>query len=338
MTTLPKQKARHPETRTAVYRFFDANDELLYLGVTHDIQQRWGTHERIQPWWLDVARREFVWYDTRAEAEQIEVAATAVEKPRYDRSGRRTTGGEVDRRLDAETERAVQVVSADIDNGTYPLWRVLPSYGALSAKHRIPVIGITRGLTRLAHREKKLVYHQDQFAVSCPDRVPSRDAQRFGLLYFLASNAFGDSSFLLTDLAERTGASLATARQYLKRWQRAGRVECVGQVAGGRALSYRIIRHPEPDPPKVLTIWSHDEVLAIAQWLNQQLDAAAAVVSTDSAARSLVERDREIVAACLPDEYGVSSGGVRVLKVMARQYFDRPGCLPEWGITEGAAS
>jgi hypothetical protein len=320
-----------------VYRFFDADDNLLYLGVTHDIQQRWGTHERIQPWWLDVARREFTWYDTRAEAEQIETAATAVEKPRYDRSGRRTTGGEVDQRLDAETERAIQAVSADIDSGAYPLWRVIPSYGALSEKHRIPVVGITRGLTRLAHREKKLVYHQDQFAVSRPDRVPSRDAQRFGLLYFLASNAFGDSSFMLTDLAETTGFSLATARQYLKRWQKAERVQCVGRVAGARALSYRIIRHPDPDPPKVLTLWGHDDVLAIVQWLNQHLDSDK-VVASDPVARSLVERDREIVAACLPDEYGVSSGGVRVLKVMARRYFDRPGCLPEWGITEGAAS
>ncbi|MEE1812618.1 GIY-YIG nuclease family protein [Streptomyces sp. BE133] len=331
------RKARLAGRRAAVYRFFDSNEELLYLGITHNIDERWGTHERIQPWWLDVARREFTWYETRAEAEQIEASATVSEKPRYDRSGQRTTGGEVDRRLNVETERAMQAVAADIDNGTYPLWRVLPSYGALSRKYQIPVVGITRGLSGLAHREKRLVYHQDQFAVSRPDCVPSRDAKQWGLLFFLASNAFGDSSFMLTDLAEMTGFAPATVRQYLKRWQTAERVECVGQAAGGRALTYRIIRHPEPDSPKVLTFWSHDDVLAIAQWLNQHLNADAAVASDDPAARSLVERDREIVAACLPNEYGVSRGGVRVLKVMARRYFDRPGCLPEWGITEGAA-
>lgn len=309
---------------TAVYRFYDSENNLLYVGMTHDLDERWATHERIQPWWLDVVRREFTWYDTRAAAEEVETTAAAVEKPRYHRIGNRTASGEVDQRMATEIERAMQAVSVDIGNGTYPLWRFLPAYPVLSKKYGISVVGVTRGLARLAYEARSLVYDQDQFAVSRPDCVPSRDAKKVGLLYFLASNAFGDSSFTLTDLVETTGVSRGTTYQHVKRWQEAGRVECLGHVPGGRALVYRIFRHPEPDPPRVLTSWRHSDVLAIAQWLNDQMDPDA------------IDQNREIIAACLPNEYGVSNCGVRVLKVLARRYKDRPGCLPEWGITEGA--
>jgi hypothetical protein len=307
------------DVSTAVYRFFDAENQLLYLGITHDLEKRWGAHERSQPWWLDVVRRQVAWYDTRKEAEHVEVAATATERPRYDRSGKRTDGREWEDRLALEIDRAVRAVSEDIEAGTYPLWSVLPPYGALSQKYGIPVVGIARGLSSLAYHQKTLAYQQDVFAVSRPGCIPSRDAQKVGLLFFLASNAFGDRSFTLTDLAETTAYSRGSAHQHLKRWEKADRVECVGQVPGKRSLVYRIIRHPEPDPPEVLTYWRRGDVLALSQWLNQQAE--------------LMDRDREIINACMPDEYGVSNAGVRVLKVMAGWYAGRPGCLPEWGIS-----
>jgi hypothetical protein len=327
VTELLTRKHHLAALRTAVYRFFDSNGDLLYLGITHDLEERWATHERIQPWWLDVARRECTWYDTRTEAERIEATATAVEKPRYDRSGQRTAGGEVDQRLAAEVERAMHAISVDIDNGTYPLWHLLPSYRILSEKYGIPLIGITRALAKLAHDEQNVVYHQDQFAVSRPGSQPSRDAQEIGLLYFLASNAFGGLTFTRADLTETTGVSQGTAHQHLKRWQEADRVERLAQVPGSRAIVYRIVRHPEPDPPEVLLFWREEDVRAMAQWLNDQLRA-------DTEAD---DRDRAIIQACLPGEYecGVSSAAVRVLKVMARRYVDRAGCRPEWGVEAG---
>jgi hypothetical protein len=323
------RKERLADLRTAVYRFYDADGRLLYLGMTHDLEGRWATHERIQPWWLDVSHREYAWYNTRAEAERIETSATAAEKPLYDRSGQRTVGGPVDQRLAAEIERATDAISDDIDNGTYPLWHLLPSYGSLSAKYEIPLIGITRALAKLAHAEQTLVYHQDQFAVSRPGIQPSRDAQGIGLLYFLASNAFGGSTFTRSDLVDATGVSEGTAHQHLKRWQEADRVERLEKVSGSRALIYRIVRHPEPDPPKVLLFWRESDIRAMTQWLNDQLVA-------DSEAS---DRDRAIVEACLPSEndYGVSNAAVRVLKVMARRYARSPGCRAEWGIQPGAA-
>lgn len=324
MSEFSPRKERLANIPTAVYRFYDAAGELLYLGMTHDVDGRWATHERTQPWWLDVARREFTWCGTRAEAEQIESTATALEKPRYDRSGQRTIGGEVDQRLDAETARAMQVVSEDIDNGTYPLWSVLPSYGVLSARYGIPIIGITRGMAKLANLDHHLVYHRDQFAVSLPGRRPSMDAKRVGLLFFLASNAFGESTFTRADLAEVTGVSEGTAHQHLKRWQQKDRAERLPKVAGARSYIYRIIRHPEPDPPGFLFSWGEKDLRALAQWLLNE-------ITEDPQAD---DRDLAIVQACLPVEYevGASNVGVRVLKVVAQKYANRPGCLPEWGI------
>ncbi len=42
----------------AVYRFWDASDMLLYIGVTENPDGRFGGHESTKPWWPDVARKE----------------------------------------------------------------------------------------------------------------------------------------------------------------------------------------------------------------------------------------------------------------------------------------
>jgi hypothetical protein len=54
--------------RTAVYWFHDANDVLIYVGVTKNIGQRWGQHKRGKSWWHQVARREVTWFDNRPDA------------------------------------------------------------------------------------------------------------------------------------------------------------------------------------------------------------------------------------------------------------------------------
>lgn len=69
------------EERTAVYRFFAADDTLLYVGVTQRFGTRWSNHAKQKPWWPQVARQAVVWYDTRAEALSIETEAIKTEKP-----------------------------------------------------------------------------------------------------------------------------------------------------------------------------------------------------------------------------------------------------------------
>jgi hypothetical protein len=68
--------------RTALYRFFDADDELLYVGISRDPAERWKQH-RDKPWWRDVAMRVVEWHDDRPSAERAERKAIQTEGPRY---------------------------------------------------------------------------------------------------------------------------------------------------------------------------------------------------------------------------------------------------------------
>jgi hypothetical protein len=52
---------------TAVYRLYDANDRLVYVGVTKNVERRWSEHEW-KCWWPQVARREVTWLGNRPDA------------------------------------------------------------------------------------------------------------------------------------------------------------------------------------------------------------------------------------------------------------------------------
>lgn len=66
--------------RLAVYRFYDAGDALLYVGVTKNFGLRWQRHASAKPWWPEVQRQTVDWYD-EAEALRVEVEAIEREKP-----------------------------------------------------------------------------------------------------------------------------------------------------------------------------------------------------------------------------------------------------------------
>jgi DNA-binding transcriptional regulator YhcF (GntR family)/predicted GIY-YIG superfamily endonuclease len=70
-----------PPERTALYRLYDADGELLYVGITNKPRHRFGQHRRTKPWWPRVANKEVVWFDSPTDATQAERAAIAAEKP-----------------------------------------------------------------------------------------------------------------------------------------------------------------------------------------------------------------------------------------------------------------
>lgn len=70
---------------TALYRLYDANDQLLYIGIAEYPPKRFVEHERDKPWWPEVARRDVEWIESRAKAETAERCAIAAEGPRYNR-------------------------------------------------------------------------------------------------------------------------------------------------------------------------------------------------------------------------------------------------------------
>jgi hypothetical protein len=69
--------------RTALYRLYDIEDRLLYVGIAVDPEVRLRVHSREKTWWPHVAQRSIEWFTSRPAAEAAEVAAIATEKPAH---------------------------------------------------------------------------------------------------------------------------------------------------------------------------------------------------------------------------------------------------------------
>ncbi len=72
--------------RGYVYRFYDVDGGLLYVGITRDMSQRFAAHRRDAKWWVDVASVTVEVTAGRAEAEYIEAVAILSERPAHNRS------------------------------------------------------------------------------------------------------------------------------------------------------------------------------------------------------------------------------------------------------------
>lgn len=71
-----------PET-VAVYRHYDAEDRLLYIGITNDVDLRTRTHAVKSIWHAFAVRAEETWYDTRELALDAERLAIIAELPLF---------------------------------------------------------------------------------------------------------------------------------------------------------------------------------------------------------------------------------------------------------------
>lgn len=64
-----------------LYRFFAADDTLLYVGMTRNPARRFEKHSSEKPWWSGVARIEIEHFATRDELKEAERCAIQDEKP-----------------------------------------------------------------------------------------------------------------------------------------------------------------------------------------------------------------------------------------------------------------
>jgi predicted GIY-YIG superfamily endonuclease len=71
--------------RTALYRFYDARGDLLYVGITNSPHHRFAQHRDGSDWWEHAASRRIHWYDTRHEALRAEYVAIRRERPIFNR-------------------------------------------------------------------------------------------------------------------------------------------------------------------------------------------------------------------------------------------------------------
>jgi len=69
--------------KTALYRHFDADGMLLYLGISLNSVARTAQHRACAHWFRDIARIAIEWHDTREAAEGAERAAIRNERPMH---------------------------------------------------------------------------------------------------------------------------------------------------------------------------------------------------------------------------------------------------------------
>lgn len=80
--TLSEQERRRLADMRAVYRMFDENGRLVYVGQTAHPGQRFGQHAE-KRWFTLVTTITLEWHDTHAQAVLAERDAIEAERPRY---------------------------------------------------------------------------------------------------------------------------------------------------------------------------------------------------------------------------------------------------------------
>lgn len=75
-----------PIGATTLYRLFDVEGELLYVGITSALGSRLSAHRRTQPWWDEVAETAVEAFDDRRSALAAEREAIETEGPRFNKA------------------------------------------------------------------------------------------------------------------------------------------------------------------------------------------------------------------------------------------------------------
>ncbi len=73
----------------ALYRFYDAHERLLYVGITGNVGVRWKAHGKRRPWWTTVAYATVEHFPDRASVLLAERTAIIVEKPLHNKTHNR---------------------------------------------------------------------------------------------------------------------------------------------------------------------------------------------------------------------------------------------------------
>ncbi|MEV1013848.1 GIY-YIG nuclease family protein [Micromonospora sp. NPDC049801] len=69
--------------RTALYRLYSADGNLIYVGISYTPHSRVLQHRANQPWGGEITRQSIEWYENRAAAEAAEASAIEHDSPTY---------------------------------------------------------------------------------------------------------------------------------------------------------------------------------------------------------------------------------------------------------------
>jgi hypothetical protein len=146
--------------RTALYRFYDADDRLLYIGISNDPEVRWKSHRYgIAEWPALVACRRDERFDSRREAEEAEVEAIKAEKPRFNGAHNFVeatfTPAIWSRPVVGRRKREVIAarIQREISSGAWPPGTRIPSAGEMAAASKTSKSTTTKALGPLIREE-----------------------------------------------------------------------------------------------------------------------------------------------------------------------------------------
>lgn len=168
------RRSQEPE-RTALYRLYDGEHDLLYIGISRDPDKRFKAHAHEKNWWHCVEYVDVTWFDSFPDARKAEDAAHLSERPPYNGMGHTGLGWDLPGlKYDDSAEQADvrRRLLAALEAGEYPagshVWpfRISQAYGYSRST--------TQSALHALARDGHLVFLGGTYAV--PDATPDAHA------------------------------------------------------------------------------------------------------------------------------------------------------------------
>ncbi|MFJ2374984.1 hypothetical protein ACIOZL_19575 [Streptomyces sp. NPDC087769] len=151
----------HRAGRAAVYRLYDADGTLLYVGMSCDPAKRFMGHRADKPWWGEVDTHTLEWFGTRAGASVVEVAAITDERPKYNKAHNETLNDiqaavyakrEIFERGFSDYRPLAVLIEEEIDGGVWPVGVRLPTSRVLTQRYLVNAATLQRAMLLLQER------------------------------------------------------------------------------------------------------------------------------------------------------------------------------------------
>lgn len=146
-----------PPERTALYRLYDAEGQLLYVGISWQPDERLRDHRlgARKEWTRLVALRTLAWFDSRSEAEAAEFVAIKRERPlhngthNYESVAFDPAGWLIPTHIYRKVEALAESIRSEITSGRWPQGHRIPSARTLSAASGISTAAVNRAFRTL---------------------------------------------------------------------------------------------------------------------------------------------------------------------------------------------
>lgn len=153
----------------ALYRFFGASNDLLYVGITVNPATRWNHHRYFAAgtWWPAATTKSVRWFTTRAEAAQAELVAIRTESPLWNTAAAPASNPHLaSQRFAGETggmnttewgwrnfDIAIyHVLAAEIGEGTPAVGEPIPSIAAICSRFAVSA-GVARKAVQMLRED-----------------------------------------------------------------------------------------------------------------------------------------------------------------------------------------